>query len=78
MNTATTMSEFLRVILDRKWHALYEMHTRFRMSAIEIYNAAAVLQRLNIIEHTGLCSRKLDLAAQSLEQLDHCHPGLRV
>jgi hypothetical protein len=54
MSNHTIVSEFLRVIFDRKWHALYEMHVRFHMNAIEIYDAASILQGLNIIERRGM------------------------
>jgi predicted transcriptional regulator len=53
MNINTAISELLRTILDKEWHAAYEMHNRFRLSALEIYEAIAVLQQLGIVERQG-------------------------
>lgn len=53
MNMHTAISELLRTILDKKWHPVYEMNCRFRLSAIEIYEAVVVLQELGIVERQG-------------------------
>lgn len=53
MNYETPISEILRILLDRNWHSLYEIHVRFRLSPIEIYEAVIVLQRIGIIEWTN-------------------------
>lgn len=53
MNMHTAVSEILRTILDKKWHAAYEVHRRFRLSAFEIYEGIAVLQDLGILERRG-------------------------
>gem|GEM_PF-5086697 len=46
-------SELLRTIFDRQWHELYEVHARYRLSPIEIYEAVTLLQRMGIIEQRG-------------------------
>ncbi|MGB6241743.1 MAG: hypothetical protein WBF69_04600 [Castellaniella sp.] len=50
MKYRTAISELLKIIDDRQWHSLYEAHSRFRLSPIEIYEAVIALQKIGIVE----------------------------
>ncbi|MRV73565.1 hypothetical protein GJ700_17775 [Duganella sp. FT92W] len=54
MSTNNVVFEFLRVLFDKEWHELYEMHTRFRLNAVEIHDALTVLHKLEIIERRDM------------------------
>lgn len=50
MNLETPISELLRVICDREWHDIYELHERFKLSSVEIYASMSILKLIGIIE----------------------------
>lgn len=63
MISNSVVSEFLRILFDKKWHALYEMHAHFKLNAAEIHDTLILLQKLNLIER-----REMDV--RILENLD--------
>ncbi|MCA8305191.1 hypothetical protein LGN24_27270 [Burkholderia seminalis] len=53
MDYDTAISEILRTISDREWHAAYEFHVKYNLSALEIYNSILALGNMGLIERQG-------------------------
>jgi hypothetical protein len=78
MSYRTAISELLKIIDDKGWHSLYEAHTRFRLSPIEIYEAVITLQKIGIVERRDTTFRiQEDLDERKLSIMNRLYKSPR-
>lgn len=59
------VSECIKILLDKGWHDAYELHQRYHLSALEIFNVINLLLRLGVLEKVGARIRLIPLLSNS-------------